>query len=350
MKTIDLRSDTVTLPSDEMREAILNAPLGDDVIDIDPTVEELQNEVARLLGKEAAIFMPSGTMTNQIAIRIHCQPGDEIICESSSHIFNYEQAAYAQLSGVATRTVDGHEKIMKLSQLEKLIRPDNEHVPQTRLLTLENTHNMGGGRVLPFDETVEICKWASSNGLKTHLDGARLFNAVVASGIPAKDWCEHFDTVSICFSKGLGAPVGSALAGNEDDIRKKARRHRKLFGGGMRQAGIIAAGALFAIRNNVQRLATDHEVAKIIANAIEQAPGLSLDPQTVDTNIVVFKVDEQLCDASTFVEKLNEVGVRTYPFSHCHVRAVTHMHISREDAQVAGERIQEIAESASAAA
>ena len=240
-----------------------------------------------MLGMESAIFMPSGTMTNQIAIRIHCQPGDEFLCESGCHIYNYEQAAFAQLSGVSARTVDGDFGVLHVDQLRGLIRPDNEHLVRTRLVCLENTHNRGAGRIQPYENVVDICQWAKENGLRRHLDGARLFNAAVATGIYLADWAQHFDTVSVCFSKGLGAPVGSALAGPRELI-KGARRARKLFGGGMRQAGIIAAGALYALENNVERLVEDHTNAQVLADAIRQSDGLSLRPDTVDTNIVIF--------------------------------------------------------------
>ena len=341
MKTIDLRSDTVTLPCSAMKTAMVEAPLGDDVIDIDPTVQALQNKTAELLGKEAAIFMPSGSMTNQIAIRVHCSAGDEIICDESCHIYNYEQAAFAQLSGVVSRTVPGSNGIMDPQQMEGLVRGINEHMARTKLVCLENTHNMGGGKIYPLEKLTAICDWAHENGLKTHLDGARLFNAVVASGISAKQWAENFDTVSVCFSKGLGAPVGSALAGTKEDIQK-ARRHRKLFGGGMRQAGVIAAGALYALENNIERLAEDHASAQLIGEAIRNTEGLSLDPDNVDTNIVIFKVDPSLCTAAQFVEMLEQRGVRTYPFSSVHVRAVTHMHITPEDAKDASGIIKEV--------
>ncbi len=249
MKTIDFRSDTVTKPTPEMRAAMAAAEVGDDVFDEDPTVLKLQRRVAELLGKEAALFVPSGSMSNQIGLRVHCSPGDEFICEAGCHIYNYEQSAYAQLSGLASRTVEGEFGVLRLDQLTNLIRPDNEHQVRTRLVALENTHNRGAGRIQPYDTVVEICTWAHAHGLATHLDGARLFNAVVASGTPAFEWAQHFDTVSVCFSKGLGAPVGSALAGPRDLIAQ-ARRHRKLFGGGMRQAGIIAAGALVCARSS----------------------------------------------------------------------------------------------------
>ncbi|MBI3838100.1 MAG: aminotransferase class I/II-fold pyridoxal phosphate-dependent enzyme, partial [Planctomycetia bacterium] len=242
-KTLDFRSDTVTKPTPEVCAAMAQAVVGDDVFDEDPTIHALQRQIADTLGKEAAVFVPSGSMSNQIGVRLHCGPGDEFICDAGCHIYNYEQGAYAQLSGVAARTVEGQGGVMRLEQLTGLIRGDNEHLVRTRLVCLENTHNRGAGRIQPYDVVESICTWAHRNGLATHLDGARLFNAVVATGIEARRWAQHFDTVSVCFSKGLGAPVGSALIGPRDLIRT-ARRHRKLFGGGMRQAGILAAAAL----------------------------------------------------------------------------------------------------------
>lgn len=340
--SIDLRSDTVTQPSPEMRRAIADAVVGDDVIDVDPTVERLQQRTAEILGKEAAIFMASGTMTNQIAVRIHCKPGDELICEAGCHVYNYEQAGYAQLSGVAVRAVSGDFGVLHVDQLRGLIRPDNEHMVRTRLVTLENTHNRGAGRVQPYENVSEICRWARENGLRTHLDGARLFNAVVASGIAAAEWSRHFDTVSVCFSKGLGAPVGSALAGTAAMIRE-ARRHRKLFGGGMRQAGIIAAGALFAMEHNRERLAEDHATAQTLADAVRATDGLQLEPEQVDTNIVIFRVDPQRATAADFVAALRERGVLVLPFSPTTIRAVTHLHISPSDARRAADAIQDVA-------
>ena len=254
---IDLRSDTVTRPTPAMRQAIAEAEVGDDVIDVDPTIERLQARTAEILGKEAAIFMPSGSMTNQIAIRVHCQPGDEFLCEEQCHVYNYEQAAFAQLSGLVARTIPGKYGVLHLDQLRGMIRPEGDHLVRTRLVCLENTHNRGGGTVWPYQQLVDICQWARDNQLKTHLDGARLFNAEAASGIAAIEWSQHFDSVSICFSKGLGAPVGSALAGSKPFIQA-ARRARKLFGGGMRQAGVLAAAALYALEHHRERLVEDH--------------------------------------------------------------------------------------------
>ena len=333
-KKIDLRSDTVTKPTPAMREAMASAEVDDDVCGADPTVARLQEQIAQMLGKEAAIFMPSGTMTNQVGLRLHCSPGDEFICEEGCHIFNYEQGGYAQLSSLAVRPVRGEFGLLKLEDIASLIRFEDEHCVRTKLLCLENTHNRGAGRVQPYDTVVELTTWARENGLKTHLDGARLFNAVVATGISADQWAQHFDTVSVCFSKGLGAPVGSALAGTREQIAS-ARRHRKLFGGGMRQVGIIAAGALYALENNIDRLAEDHAHAQLLADAIRNHAKLSLYPDIVDTNIVIFHVDPSLGTAAKFAARLEERGVLTIPFGAQLVRAVTHLDVSKTDIEAA---------------
>jgi threonine aldolase len=339
MRSIDLRSDTVTRPSAAMRQAMASADVGDDVIDHDPTIEKLQDLTAELLGKEAAIYMPSGTMTNQVAVRIHCKPGDEFLCEAGCHIYNYEQGAFAQLSGLVARTVEGDFGVLHVDQVRGLIRPVNDHLLRTRLICLENTHNRGSGRIHPYENVVGICDWAHENGLRTHLDGARLFNAVAATGITARDWSQHFDTVSVCFSKGLGAPVGSALAGPKEAI-KEARRHRKLFGGGMRQAGIIAAGALYALENNRERLVDDHAHAQVVAAAIRATAGLTLTPEVVDTNIVIFRVDAKLGTAAQFVAALADHGVQMLAIGTQQVRAVTHLDVSAEQCRQAGDAIQ----------
>lgn len=337
---IDLRSDTVTRPTPAMRAAMAAAEVGDDVIDVDPTVERLQSRCAELLGKESAIFVPSGTMANQIAVRLHCQPGDELICDAESHVYNYEQGAYAQLSGVATRTVEGRYGVLHVDQLRDLIRPDAEHMVRTRLVWLENTHNRGAGRIQPYQNVVEICRWAEEHGLRRHLDGARLFNAAVASGIAVGDWARHFDTVSVCFSKGLGAPIGSLLAGPRDLIRL-ARRHRKVLGGGMRQVGIIAAGALYALDHHVARLAEDHAHARILAEAVRATEGLELQPPETDTNMVIFRVDPTLGTAAQLAAMLQEAGVLVYPFGPLKIRAVTHLDVSEADVRRAGQIIRE---------
>ena len=342
---IDLRSDTVTQPTAEMRDAIAQCRVGDDVIDVDPTVAQLQERIAQLLGKEAAIFMPTGTMTNQVALRVHCQPGDEFICEANCHIYNYEQGAFAQLSGLVAQTVMGDFGILQPAQLVGLIKPDDEHFVRTRLLCLENTHNRGSGRVQPYDLVEEICQSAHETGLMTHLDGARLFNAVAASEIPADQWAQHFDTVSVCFSKGLGAPVGSALAGTEEMMRE-ARRHRKLFGGGMRQAGVIAAAALYALDHHRDRLTEDHDNAQTLVNAIASSEGICLDPAEVDTNIVMFQVDPELCSGPGFVAALKSKDVLVLAVGPQRVRAVTHLDVTSEEVDRAASIIAETAQAA----
>src|SRR5688500_3810046 len=340
---IDLRSDTVTRPGPEMRKAIANCEVGDDVIDVDPTCDRLQALTAELLGKEAAVYMPSGSMTNQVAVRIHCKPGDEFICEAGCHIYNYEQGAFAQLSGVVARTVEGKFGVLHRHHVRGLLRPDNEHLLRTRLICLENTHNRGSGKIQPYENVVAICEWAHKNGLRTHLDGARLFNAVAATGISAEQWSRHFDTVSVCFSKGLGAPVGSALAGTKDMIQE-ARRHRKLFGGGMRQVGVIAAGALYALEHNRDRLIEDHANAQCIAESVRQTEGLVLQPDQVDTTIIIVGVDPSLGSAAEYVTALKEAGVLMLAISAFRVRAVTHLDVSRDDWEQATLRLTQLAD------
>jgi threonine aldolase len=327
---LDFRSDTVTRPTAGMRAAMAAAEVGDDVFDEDPTVHQLQDRVAALLGKEAAVLVPSGTMSNLIGVRLHCRPGDEMICEANCHLYFYEQGGYAQINGVAVRPLAGQDGILRPDQVEGLLRPQNTHFPRTRLLCLENTHNRGGGRIQPYETLAALCRWAHEHGLRTHLDGARLLNAVVATGIAAARWAEHFDTVNVCFSKGLGAPVGSALAGPRDLIRE-AVRHRKVLGGGMRQAGILAAAALYALDHHVERLAEDHANARRLAAGIRQIPGLWLDPDVVDTNILFFQVDAALGTAAEFCERLRGAGLLMLPVAPTRVRAVTHLDVTTAD-------------------
>lgn len=336
---VDLRSDTVTRPSAAMRAAIAAAEVGDDVFGDDPAVLQLESRVADLLGKEAALFVPSGTMGNQLGLRVHCQPGDEFICEANCHIFNYEQGAYAQLFGLAAQPIEGDFGVLRVEQLLGRIRPTNDHHVRTRLVTLENTHNRGAGRIQPFDNVAEICGWAAEHGLARHLDGARLFNAVVATGISAAEWASHFDTVSVCFSKGLGAPVGSALCGPADLIRQ-ARRHRKALGGGWRQAGLLAAGALYALDHNIDRLVDDHAHARLLAQAIRQTAGLKLSPEFVETNIVIFELAPELGTAAAFAARLRDKGVWLNAFAPQRLRAVTHLDVSRAQVEHAASVIQ----------
>jgi threonine aldolase len=329
---IELRSDTFTKPTEAMRAAMAAAEVGDDVFREDPTVNRLEEKVAALLGKEAALFVPSGTMGNQMGVRVHCQPGDEFLCNADCHIYMYEQGAAAQLFGLSARPIAAEGHVLRLEHLQDMVRPDDVHHPRTRLVTLENTHNRGGGRVQPYDEVARICRWTQEQGLARHLDGARLFNAAVASGISAADWAQHFDTVSVCFSKGLGAPVGSALVGPRDKI-EFARRLRKALGGGWRQAGILAAAAIYALDHHVERLAEDHANAKLLADAVRQTSGLSLEPDEVDTNIVIFRVDDSLGAAAEICERLAEEGVRMFAIARDKIRAVFHLDVSAEDAR-----------------
>lgn len=326
-----MRSDTVTKPTPKMREAMDRAEVGDDVLGDDPTVKELEAETAALLGKEAALFTPSGTMANQLAIRSQTEPGDEILVEGNAHIYYYEGGAPAALSGVMCRCLNGQRGIFTGPDLESVLRPADPHFPRTRLVCLENTHNRGGGKIWSIEQTREVADAARRCDLRLHLDGARLWNASVATGIPERDYAAPFDTVSVCFSKGLGAPVGSALVGSKPII-ERARRFRKMFGGGMRQAGIIAAGALFALRNQRARLSEDHANARQLALGLADIQGLQIDPPEVETNMVRFRLTDLAADK--FVEGLRERGVLMLPVSRDTVRAVTNLMVSAEDMPV----------------
>ena len=321
---IDLRSDTVTRPTEHMRRAMAEAPVGDDVFGEDPTINRLEEHVATLLGKEAAIYCPSGTMTNQIGIFVGTGRGDEVILHEGAHIFNYEAGAPALLSGVGMRTVPGEGGVVEPDTLRAAVRPENVHFARPGLLCLENTHNVAGGKVFPLDDFAVVAAEARDLGLKVHLDGARLFNAAVATGIPAREWCEHADTVSVCSSKGLGAPVGSLLAGDERTIHE-ARRARKAFGGGMRQAGIIAAASLYAFEHNIERLAEDHERAKTLADGLREA-GYAVDEP--ETNIVLVEVGE----VDAFLRDLAAEGVLATPWGGSRIRLCTHLDVG--DAEV----------------
>lgn len=324
-----------------MRAAMAEAEVGDDVFGEDPSLNRLQRRVAEMLGKEAALYVPSGTMSNLIGVRLHCRPGDEMICEAGCHIIHYEQAGYAQLNGIAARTVQGEYGVMRPEQLQGLIRPDDAHSVRTRLVCLENTHNRGGGRIQPYEIVEAICRWARDHGLRTHLDGARLFNAVVATGIEAPRWTRHFDTVSVCFSKGLGAPVGSAVAGPRELI-DEALRHRKVVGGGMRQAGILAAGALYALENHVDRLAEDHANARRFAQGIEQIDHLQLQGDTIDTNMLFFRVDPAWGKAAELVTKLGQEGLLVLATAPDTIRAVTHLDVTAGDVDRALEILRNV--------
>ncbi|NLH47391.1 MAG: low-specificity L-threonine aldolase [Myxococcales bacterium] len=328
---IDLRSDTVTKPSPAMRQAMANAEVGDDVLGDDPTVQRLEAKVAAMLGKQAALFFPSGTMSNQTAIKVQTQPGDEIICESSAHLFFYESGGPAFISHVSVATIDGHNGVITAPMIKKRIRPDNIHAPQTRLFCLENTHNRAGGRVFPVETMKQVAELAANGGWRIHLDGARLFNAAVARGIPATEWTRYADTVNVCMSKGLGAPIGSLLAGDAETIAK-ARWVRKKLGGGMRQVGILAAAALFALENNILRLAEDHANARRLAEGLTELHGLDVRPAETETNIVVVRcTDKCRYNSGELLALLAEYNVFLVPFGDNTMRGVTHLDVDRDD-------------------
>jgi len=325
---IDLRSDTITKPTPAMRRAMAEAEVGDDVLGDDPTVIALEKRTAGILGKQAAVYMPSGTMTNQVAIRAHSEPGDEMLCDDNTHTYFYECGGPAALSGVMMRLLPGVRGIFTAADVMAALRPPSVHFPPTKLVFVENTHKRGGGSIWPIERITEVTKAAREARLRTHLDGARLWNAAVATGISEAKYARHFDSVSVCFSKGLGAPVGSALAGSAEFIAR-ARRFRKMFGGGMRQAGIIAAGALHALEHHRDRLAEDHANAKKLAESLAEMPGVELDPATVETNIVIFRVTKS--PAAEVIERLKAEGVLVLATGPDSIRAVTSLMITGED-------------------
>lgn len=342
MPVIDLRSDTVTKPTVAMHAAMMAAEVGDDVYGEDPTINALEAATAAMLGKEAALFVPSGCMANQIAVRLHCRPGEELLCERTSHVLLWEGGAPAALSGVTCRPFEGDYGLLKLAQLREQINPTDVHSTQTKLLWLENTHNRGGGRIQSYDSVVELTTWAKQHGLGTHLDGARLWNAAVATKIAPKTWAKHFDTISVCFSKGLGAPVGSALASTAANIQL-ARRYRKLFGGAMRQVGFLAAACLHALEHHIDRLADDHANAKLLGEAIRSISGFTLDPGDVQTNVVWFRVDPSLGTPASIAAKCKVAGVLVAPLGHDMIRLVTHLDVSRADCERAAAVLVEAA-------
>ena len=347
----DFRSDTVTRPAEAMLRAMQHAPVGDDVLGDDPTVQKLQEKVAELLGKERALFVPSGTMSNLIAISLHCRPGEEMVCDENAHIFIYEQAGYAQINGVCVRTLPGERGIFTAEQLLGHLRPANLHHPDIKAVALENTHNRGGGSLWSQENVLDVCQVAKKHGLTTHLDGARLMNAVVATGLSASELAKPFDTVSLCFSKGLGCPIGSILAGAADWIHHALRR-RKVLGGGMRQVGILAAAAIYALDHHIERLVDDHENARRLAEAIG-----NLDPQLVrlkyektETNMVFFEIlsarimqaatENGLMPAEYFSRMLVERGILMLATAPTTLRAVTHLDIDVVAVEKASEAIK----------
>ncbi|OFW57523.1 MAG: threonine aldolase [Actinobacteria bacterium RBG_16_64_13] len=332
---IDLRSDTVTKPSEAMRRAMVAAPVGDDVYREDPTVNRLQEMVADWLGKEAGLFVPSGTMSNQLCLRTLTRAGDEVIVQEDAHVLLYEGGSAAALSGLQLRSVPGELGFLSPEAVERTIRPKAEHFPRTGAVEMENTHNRCGGTVWPLEQMEAVAAVARAHGLGVHLDGARLWNAHMATGIPLRAYAATADSVSVCFSKGLGAPVGSLLAGSEEFV-EEARNNRKRYGGAMRQAGIIAAGALYALENNLERLVEDHENAATLAGYLRQVPGLEI-VHPVQTNILIVAVGGLGATAEQVVTALREQGVLCSLAAFDRVRFVTHMDVSADAVKAAGE-------------
>lgn len=324
---IDLRSDTVTQPTPEMRRAIYEAVVGDDVFAEDPTINALQEKTAQMLGKEAALFVASGTMANQLSIKTHTQPGDEVIIEASAHAVNLEGGAGAVLSGVQFCGIPGTRGIFEPSQVEAAIRNDDIHLPVSRLVIIENTHNRGGGSVFPLDRIQAVREVASRRGLKMHMDGARLWNACVASGVPPAEYARPFDSISVCLSKGLGCPVGSLIAGSKEFI-SRARRFRKMVGGGMRQAGFLAAAGIYALDHHIARLEEDHRKAKKLAEGLAGMPHVRIRPEEVETNILFFDIAKPEWTAQQVAAVCREKGLLIHPTAKTRIRCVTHLNVS----------------------
>ena len=339
-KFIDLRSDTVTRPSDAMRRAMYEAEVGDDVFREDPTVNKLQEYAAGLLGKESALFVSSGVMGNQISLNVLTNPGDEVICEKDSHIFNYESGSPAALSGIQLLPVDGKAGVITPEQVEPFIRPAGAYyMPRTKVIEVENTHNRAGGAIHPIENIIALGKLARKYNLFYHLDGARIWNASVASGIPVKEYAKHFDTISCCLSKGLGAPVGSIIAGTKE-FTTQAFRVRKAWGGGMRQVGIIAAAGLYALKNNIERLEEDHRKAKILAGTISEIPSLEIDMNAVQTNILIFKPKKLTVEKA--IELCRQKGLLISVGKVDSLRAITHLDVSFDEIKKAQKIIMDV--------
>ncbi len=339
---IDLRSDTVTRPTGAMRRAMAEAEVGDDVYQEDPTVNLLEKRAAEILGKEAGLFVPSGTMGNSIAIKLHTRHGEEVVCEERSHVFNYELGMMAWFAGCVARPVKAEDGVLRWENIRPAIRPLGPHWAPTGLVSIENTHNMAGGTVSPVDVVDEICDGAHESGLKVHLDGARVFNAAAHLGVSAKRLCEKTDTVMFCLSKGLGAPVGSLLVGSQADM-DRGRLFRKRLGGGMRQAGVLAAAGLIALEHMPGRLAEDHANARLLAEGLSRIPGIHLDARRVETNIVVFDVAGTGLSPAVWSARLKERGVLANGVSPTQMRMVTHYDAGREDCEHALRVIEAIA-------
>ena len=337
---IDLRSDTVTKPSEAMRKAIYDAEVGDDVFKEDPTVNKLEQYASELLGKEAALYVSSGVMGNQICLNVLTNPGDEVICERDAHIFNYESGSPSALSGIQLFPIEGKHGVITPEQVEPIIRPTSAYyMPRTKVIEVENTHNRGGGSIWPIENIVSLKHLAKKYNLFYHLDGARIWNASAATGISVEEYASHFDSISCCLSKGLGAPVGSIIAGTKEFI-KEAYRVRKAWGGGMRQVGILAAAGLYALKNNIERLKEDHDKAKFLAERINANPNLEIDMEAVQTNILLFK--PKTISVEKALERCKEKGLLMSIGKIDLIRAVTHVDVSMKDIEKASSIIDEI--------
>jgi threonine aldolase len=340
-RVIDLRSDTVTRPTPAMRRAMAEAEVGDDVYGEDPTVNRLEASAARIFGREAALFVPTGTMGNQIAIKVHTRPGQEIICEERAHILDWEMAMPAFFSGCLIRTLRGEDGILTWSEIKNQIPSPSYARAQTGLIELENTHNMAGGTITPPEVTNEICAEAHERGIPVHLDGARIFNAAVTLGRPVAEVVRNVDSVMFCLSKGLGAPVGSMLVGTRKFI-DQARSVRKALGGGMRQAGVLAAAGLIALEEMPERLAEDHAKARWLASALAGIAGIKISPEKVRTNIVIFDISQTKMDSTAFIRRLREQSVIASAVNQSLVRLVTHFDVSRSDCEAAVEAVRQL--------
>ncbi len=338
---IDLRSDTVTVPDVGMRKAMAEAPVGDDVFGDDPTVNRLQDRIAELFGKEAALFTPSGTMANQIVFKTIARPGWELVCERECHIANYEVAGPAAHSGLMVTFLDSENGFFSADQVRDAIRPKNEHCPLTKIVELENTHNRHGGSVCPPEHIAEIAAVCRENDLHFHLDGARIWNAHIASGVSLAEYARHFDTLAVCLSKGLGAPLGSLTLGARDFIHE-AHRIRKMFGGGMRQVGIVAAAGLYALDHNLAKLGNDHANARLLAEGLGAIDGIAVAVERVETNIVLADIAKTNLTPSEFVAKMSAVGVLCVQFGKTTVRFVTHLNVSEAQCAAALEKVKSI--------
>lgn len=338
---IDLRSDTVTRPTPGMLAAMGAAEVGDDVLEGDPTVRKLEEEVATLLGKDAALFVPSGTMANLLAVLSHCRPGEEMICDEGSHVYYYEGGGYAALAGVSVRFARGEAGRFTAAELARVVRPADSHFPAPRLVEVENTHNRAGGVPWPLEELREVSRAARGRGLRTHMDGARLWNACAATGVSEATYAAEVDTVSVCFSKGLGCPVGSALVGDAETIAL-ARRKRKMVGGGMRQSGSLAAAAIYALDHHRERVREDHARARKFAEMLAANPKIKVDFSKVQTNMVYFDVDPSVGTAGQVRERAKE-KVSVFDTGPQTIRAVFHLHIGDAETEAAGRALAEAA-------